>query len=151
MSWIEVTIFFNFNGTLFSDIVYTSKTERAKTFHSFSDKPHDIVWLYHVGKGQGETVITIPLQTTKVAVKMTMCVPVTYSPYTWDKMPFLCRANNCCPCFPAYPFDRYDGDFSKPRLANFVLHSCHLTPYKHEQKFFLHLKLLLNLFSRTCT
>ena len=121
-------------GLCFLTFFDTSKTERAKTFPSFSDKPHDIVWLYHVGKGQGETGITIPLQTTRMAVKMTMCVPVTYPPYTWDKMPALCRADNCCPCFPTYPFDRCDGGFSKPRLANFVLHSCHSSPYKHEQK-----------------
>ena len=31
----EVTLFFNFKGTL-----NTSKTERAKAFPSFSDKPH---------------------------------------------------------------------------------------------------------------
>ena len=37
MSEKEVALFFNFKGTLFSD---TSKTERAKTFPPFSDKPH---------------------------------------------------------------------------------------------------------------
>ena len=109
---------------------YRSKTEPAKVFPSFSNKPHaiqddigglGIVWPYHVGNGQGGTGITIPLQTTRMTVKMTMCVPVTYPSYTWDKMPALCRADNCCPCFPTYPFDRCDEGFSKPRLANFVL------------------------------
>ena len=65
-------------GLCFLTFFDTSKTEQAKTFPSFSDKPHDIVWQYHVGKGQGETGITILLQTTRMAVKMTMCVPVTY-------------------------------------------------------------------------
>ena len=42
MPEIEVTLFFNFKETLFSDIFETSKTERAKAFSSFSDKPHAI-------------------------------------------------------------------------------------------------------------
>ena len=40
MSEREVTLFFNFKEILFYDIFDTSKTERAKTFPSFSDKPH---------------------------------------------------------------------------------------------------------------
>ena len=83
MSEIEVTFFSSIlMGLCFLTFFDTSKTERGKTFPSFSDKPHDIVWQYHVGKGQGETGITILLQTTRMAVKMTMCVPVTYPPYT---------------------------------------------------------------------
>ena len=42
MSERGVKLFFNFKGTLFSDIFDTSKTERAKAFPSFSDKPHVI-------------------------------------------------------------------------------------------------------------
>ena len=40
MSEKEVTLFFNFQGTLFSKIFDTSKTERAKPFPSFSHKPN---------------------------------------------------------------------------------------------------------------
>ena len=42
MSEKEVTLFFNYKGTPFSDIFDTSKTEQAKTFPLFSGKPHSI-------------------------------------------------------------------------------------------------------------
>ena len=36
----EVTLFFNFKGTIFSNIFDTSKTERARAFPPFSHMPH---------------------------------------------------------------------------------------------------------------
>ena len=55
MSERKVTLFFNFKGTLLLTFFDTSKTERAKTFPLFSDKPHaiqdemvGIVWPYLV-------------------------------------------------------------------------------------------------------
>ena len=55
MSEKEVPLFFDFKGTLFLTFFDTSKTERAKTFPLFSDKPHAIqdgmggmVWPYYV-------------------------------------------------------------------------------------------------------
>ena len=56
MSEKEVTLFFNFRGLCFLTFFDTSKTERARAFPSFSDKPHVIqddmgggmVWPYHV-------------------------------------------------------------------------------------------------------
>ena len=42
MSEKEAALFFNFNGPLFSDIFDRSKTERAKTIPSVSDKSHEV-------------------------------------------------------------------------------------------------------------
>ena len=42
MSEKEVTLFFNFKGTFFLMLFDISKTERAKAFPSFSNKPHAI-------------------------------------------------------------------------------------------------------------
>ena len=42
MSEREVALFFNLRGLCFLTVFDTSKTERARAFPSFSDKPHAI-------------------------------------------------------------------------------------------------------------